>query len=72
MKISPKYTWGDQVKVVSTADKKFRPNERGVVCTIDEPIENVHESYRYTVEYPDGSSCLIPEELLEPYSKSRP
>jgi hypothetical protein len=65
MKPSPRYTWGDEIRVTSTADEKFRPGEYGVVCAITEPIEGEEEKYRYTVEYADGSSCLIPEDMLE-------
>ena len=70
MNLRPRYTWGDEIRVVRTADKKFRPGEYGVVCAITEAIEGEYEKYRYTVEYDDGSSCLIPEDLLEPEASS--
>jgi hypothetical protein len=70
MKTSPRYTWGDEVRVISAADKRFRPGQYGVVCAITEPDAD-EENYKYTVEYDDGSSCLIPEDLLEPEGSRR-
>jgi hypothetical protein len=70
MKASPRYTWGDEVTVATNADDRFRPGQNGIVCGITEPIPGEEERYCYTVEYDDGSSCLIPEDLLEPDASS--
>ena len=60
----PKFTWGDEVRVQSSAPAEFRPGEQAVVCAITEPGFG-RETYFYTAEFLDGSSLHIAEPHLE-------
>jgi hypothetical protein len=67
------FTWGDAVQVCPSAPEGLRPNAYGSVCGMRQicpdaeapfvPAAECH--YLYTVEYIDGASAEIPEELLQ-------
>ena len=67
------FTWGDFVRVVTSAPEKYRPGELGDVCgiwTVDS-LENSEARGKpigttiYTVEFGDGVSAEIPQRYLE-------
>ena len=67
------FTWGDAVQVCASAPEEFRPNAYGSVCGLRQTCANAAAPsvvadgcrYLYTVEYSDGTSAEIPEELLQ-------
>jgi|AMWB02.1.fsa_nt_gi hypothetical protein len=67
------FTWGDFVRVKSSAPEKYRPGQLGDVCgiwTIDS-VENAEARGEplgttiYTVEFGDGVSAEVPGCYLE-------
>ena len=68
-----RFTWGDTVRVSSTAPSQYRPGSLGAVCgmrtvtnndsaSIEQHIEPTH---LYLVEFDDGYTIEIPDLLLE-------
>ncbi len=66
-------TYGDNAKIKSNADEKYKPGELVSICMIDK-IDTLAASLSfkrkintviYTVEYCDGSSIAVPEDLIE-------
>lgn len=55
-----KFTWGDLIRVSSSAPEECRPREWGAICGVPLPSKDT-----YTVEFGDGSSMEIPEKFLE-------
>ena len=58
-----KFTWGDSVRVRTTAPAEFRPGAYAAVCALTEPDASRREFF-YTIEFDDGSSAHIAESLL--------
>lgn len=71
--INQTFTWGDFVKVITSAPVKYRPGELGDVCGVW-AIDSAENSEArgeplgttiYTVEFGDGTSAEIPGCYLE-------
>ena len=58
MSLTPKFTFGDSVVVTDSGLV-------GSVCALTDRGDGVF----YTVEFPDGSDCLLAEESLSPLSE---
>lgn len=61
MKMNNKYDWGDTVQVSRDAPQEQRPGAIASVCGITQSNEGV---LLYLVEFSDGSSVEIPEDLI--------
>jgi hypothetical protein len=61
-----KFTWGDDVRVRTSAPSEFRPGEYAAVCAITEPGSG-RNTYFYIIEFGDGSSVHTAEEHFERY-----
>lgn len=67
-----KFDYGDEVVINIDAPLKYRPGEYGAVCGItiinNETLSQIYElgqgTVTYTIEYIDGTDCLVPEEYL--------
>jgi len=64
-------SWGDTVVVSNTAPREFRPGERGSICGLRDPKEQLEEIEHDAValrlclvEFADGNAIEIPSTYL--------
>ena len=75
------FTWGDTVLVASTAPLSMRPGAIASVCGMREATGSIDSGGAsgqysqvlavYLVEFGDGFSIEIPEQLLEPVDETQ-
>jgi hypothetical protein len=71
-----RFTWGQSVRVSDKAPNDYRPGQYASVCGIREIARDdpsmPHEPIgtpMYIIEFSDGSSIEVPEQLLEEFER---
>lgn len=58
------FTWGTVVQIKKNAPNKLRPGEIGEICSMQE-VARYTKSVIYLVEFGDGKTIEVPNDLLE-------
>jgi len=72
--MTPKFHWGDTVRIAEEAPSHLRPGALGEVCGISSHHASIdtdctqgsnERDIMYTIEFGDGTSVFIPEAMIE-------